>query len=197
MPPRIGRAGTIRGEAFRRGVSEHTIRTERAKARGYTGYRQERYVRPEELRRRQEVRRKKAEERPWLPDPGEGDFPMYSDEQPFGIGGPFFGTSTIGPDADWDYREPTNTSNPPRPRTLQARYSRSQQRLEVIFRDGTPWHYDQVPVNVWFRFRDNVSPGRYINQVLNGYPYARGGFGTVLTPSNGGLDGGNATSEET
>jgi hypothetical protein len=187
MPPE-----SLRAEAARRGTTVYAVRAERARARGYTGYRQERHARPEELRRRQEVRRKRTEERPWLPEPG--DFPMYSEEEPHGLRGPFFGQA---PDSDWDYRNPTNTSNPPRPRTLEARYSRQDQRLEVIFRDGTTWHYDQVPPVVWYRFRDNESPGKYINAVLNGYPYAAGGFGTVLTPSTGGLDGGDAAGEET
>ena len=33
-----------------------------------------------------------------------------------------------------------------------------------------------MPRNIWKNFRRSASPGRYINRVLNGYPYWRGGF---------------------
>jgi hypothetical protein len=175
MPPE-----SLRAEAARRGITVYAVRAERARARGYTGYRQERHVRPEELRRRREVERKREEERPYLPAPG--DFPLTSEETPHGLQGPFGPT----PDPDWDYYWPTRTINPPRPRTLQARYSRRFERLEVIFRDGTPWHYDEVTPGIWNRFKRTESPGRYINSVLNGYPYARGGWGSIVGEGEGG-----------
>ena len=50
-----------------------------------------------------------------------------------------------------------------------ARYDSGLSQVHVIFRDGTPWVYDQVPRNVWRNFRRAPSPGRYINNVLNGY----------------------------
>lgn len=78
---------------------------------------------------------------------------------------------------DWDYYWPTQTSNPERPRTEQARYSKKRQRLEVIFRDGTPWHYSEVHPTTWRHFRRNPSPGKFINSYLNGHPYGRGGWG--------------------
>ena len=82
--------------------------------------------------------------------------------------------------------DPTATSNPPRPRTLRAGYIRanlpgSRKKAEtgtlwVVFRDGTPWEYENVPNNVWRNFRRVKSPGRFINRVLNNYDYHRGEF---------------------
>ncbi len=69
---------------------------------------------------------------------------------------------------------PTDSSNPPRPRTLAAGYDKNTQTLFVRFRDGTPWEYYDVPPNLWRNFQRVQSPGRFINRVLNNYPYGRG-----------------------
>lgn len=79
---------------------------------------------------------------------------------------------------------PTKTINPPRPRTLEAGWERIVDQnhpsypgiLRVRFRDGTPWEYHQVESAVWQRFKRVQSPGRFINRVLNQYPYNRGSF---------------------
>lgn len=79
---------------------------------------------------------------------------------------------------------PTKTINPPRPRTLEAGWERITDQshpsypgiLRVRFRDGTPWEYHQVESSVWQRFKRVQSPGRFINRVLNQYPYNRGNF---------------------
>lgn len=57
-----------------------------------------------------------------------------------------------------------------------ARYDPGLSQIHVIFREGDPWVYDQVPRNVWRNFRRAKSAGKYINRVLNGYPYFRGSF---------------------
>lgn len=76
--------------------------------------------------------------------------------------------------------DPTNTTNPSRPRTLQAGYYRvrgeSTGVLRVRFRDGTPWEYLGVPPGVWRNFKRVKSPGRFIARVLNNYDYQRGDF---------------------
>ena len=61
-------------------------------------------------------------------------------------------------------------------RVSEARYDKGLQQIQVIFRDGTPWVYDGVEPNIWRNFRRSASPGRFINRVLNGYTYYRGGF---------------------
>lgn len=61
-------------------------------------------------------------------------------------------------------------------RVSEGRYDSGLGQVHVIFDDGTPWVYDGVPKNVWKNFRRSASPGRYINRVLNGFPYWRGGF---------------------
>lgn len=64
-------------------------------------------------------------------------------------------------------------------RVTQARYDKGLQQVQVEFRDGTPWVYDGVPPNVWRSFRRASSPGKYINRVLNNYPYWHGAFDTT------------------
>lgn len=91
-----------------------------------------------------------------------------------------------GEEFDFPQIDPTNTTNPERPRTLQAGYERERDpetgrmgptgTLRVRFRDGTPWEYYDVPPNVWRNFKRVKSPGRFINRVLNNFDYGRGNF---------------------
>ncbi|MEU1816106.1 KTSC domain-containing protein [Streptomyces roseifaciens] len=81
---------------------------------------------------------------------------------------------------------PTNTSWPGAssavgPRTLAAGYDAHSHTLFVRFRgrrtgpamfeDGVGYEYYDVTPREWETFKDNWSPGRYINKVLNGKPY--------------------------
>ncbi|MFE5853193.1 KTSC domain-containing protein [Streptomyces sp. NPDC056500] len=76
---------------------------------------------------------------------------------------------------------PTNTSYPPRPRTLAAGYDEQSETLFVRFRgkrtgpdeyaDGVGYEYYNVTPDEWAHFRDNWSPGRYINSTIDGKPY--------------------------
>lgn len=61
-------------------------------------------------------------------------------------------------------------------RVNSARYDPGLEQVHVVFKDGTPWVYDGVPQTVWRSFRRSASPGKFINRVLNGYPYYRGSF---------------------
>jgi hypothetical protein len=61
-------------------------------------------------------------------------------------------------------------------RVTEARYDDGLRQIHAIFRDGTPWVYDQVPLEVWRAFKSSSSAGRFINDVLNNYTYYRGGF---------------------
>lgn len=61
-------------------------------------------------------------------------------------------------------------------RVSEGRYDAGLEQVHVIFDDGTPWTYNGVPRNLWKNFRRSASPGKYINRVLNAYPYWRGGF---------------------
>jgi hypothetical protein len=76
---------------------------------------------------------------------------------------------------------PTHTSDDTRPRTLAAGWDYKSQTLFVRFRgkrmspdtfaDGVGYEYYNVTQVEWERFRDNWSPGRYINDVLDTHPY--------------------------
>lgn len=61
-------------------------------------------------------------------------------------------------------------------RVRQARYDYGNHQVHVIFRDGTPWVYDDVPADEYQQFIMSPSPGRFIDATLNGYPYRRGDF---------------------
>ncbi|MEV4575904.1 KTSC domain-containing protein [Nonomuraea jabiensis] len=71
----------------------------------------------------------------------------------------------------FDY-QPTPSINPPRPRTLAAGYTESDMTLRIRFRNGQVYGYYRVPPNVWRQFKRQESPGRFVNRVLNFYPYA-------------------------
>jgi hypothetical protein len=158
------RAGSIRSEAARRNTTTYRIRAERARGRGFRSY-------AYELEQRNLLRN--LELRPNFIRPE--DIPLAAQEG--GIQGP---SSIVSPDPDWDYYWPTRTINPPRPRTLQSRYSRQYECLEVVFRDGTQYHYSDVPEAIWMQFKRTESPGRYINRVLDEFPRDYGGWGSIV-----------------
>ncbi|WP_223186109.1 KTSC domain-containing protein [Streptomyces sp. CBMA29] len=76
---------------------------------------------------------------------------------------------------------PTNTSNPPRPRTLAAGWDSQSKTLFIRFRgqkiapgqyeDGIGYEYYGVTRSEWRTVRDGPSPGKYINAVLNSKNY--------------------------
>ena len=47
----------------------------------------------------------------------------------------------------------TTSSNPARPRTLRAGYNYKQNKLIVVFRDGTWWEYRGVSEEIWNEFK--------------------------------------------
>jgi hypothetical protein len=115
-----------------------------------------------------------------LPPP-EVEHPSPEEDQPQGtspkgIQGPV-GPS---PNPDWDYNWPCTSTNPKRPRITQARYSKRLSTLEVVFRNGIPWHFDCVPPEVWGDFKRVVSPGRYLDRVLKGFPNGAGSWGSIV-----------------
>jgi len=178
---------SIRAEARRRNVSFAKVKSERLQEEEGLTYHQQR----QERFRQQEIRTKQQDPR-YAHIPVDAAIPKVAEDEPHGLQGPF-GPS---PSPDWDYYWPTRTINPRRPRTMQARYSANQRRLEVIFRKGSPaspdatWHYDEVPPSIWTRFKRVSSPGQYINAVLNGFPYGSGGWGSIQPNTGGGGDNG-------
>ena len=58
---------------------------------------------------------------------------------------------------------PTSTTNPARPRTVAAGYSRHRKTMTVIFRDGTWWNYYDVPVTMWTNFKRAYSKGWFLH----------------------------------
>ncbi len=66
---------------------------------------------------------------------------------------------------------PTNTSHPPRPRTIAAGYDPTSEILRITFRNGTSYDYHNVPRTTWQQFKKVKSPGKFINRRLNFHPY--------------------------
>jgi len=69
---------------------------------------------------------------------------------------------------------PVTTSS----RITEAAYSPRTRRLYVRFvkpqPGGTPWTYYDIPPNVWRNFKRAKSKGKFVNRVLNQYPYGPG-----------------------
>ena len=65
---------------------------------------------------------------------------------------------------------PTSTTNPDRPRTVAAGYDAAEEKLTVMFRDGTLYNYYEVDENEWAAFKANKSKGAIIYQMLDFKP---------------------------
>lgn len=65
---------------------------------------------------------------------------------------------------------PTSSSNPARPRTVAAGYDEEEEKLTVVFRDGTFYNYYEVDKNEWNAFKANRSKGAVIYQMLDFHP---------------------------
>jgi hypothetical protein len=164
-------------------AAELRARNELARGRGFRTYAHERR---ERQRLTQIERHPTLQLRSGFRRPGEW---QEREDGPHGMQGPFSPSPDTDPTTsipDWDYYWPTRTINPPRPRTLQARYSARYETIEVIFREGSPaspnatWHYSRVPPEVWTAFKRTESPGRFINSTLNFFPYGAGGWGSIV-----------------
>ncbi len=58
-------------------------------------------------------------------------------------------------------------------RVSRARYDSDNQILEVDWVDGgLPYVYLEVPPEIWRNMRRVKSVGKFVNRVLNAYPYA-------------------------
>jgi hypothetical protein len=56
----------------------------------------------------------------------------------------------------------TISSNPKRPRTVKAGFDYKNFKMIVVFRDGTWWQYNGVPVQIWEGFKQAESKGQYL-----------------------------------
>jgi hypothetical protein len=57
---------------------------------------------------------------------------------------------------------PTTSSNHKKPRTVRAGFDYKTFKMVVVFRDGTWWQYNGVPVQIWEGFKTAPSKGRYL-----------------------------------
>lgn len=84
--------------------------------------------------------------------------------------------SYVGPHGDEDTSPadlsviPTSTTNPERPRTVAAGYDADEEKLTVVFRDGTFYNYYEVDKAEWKAFKANASKGAYIYSYLDFKP---------------------------
>lgn len=65
---------------------------------------------------------------------------------------------------------PTSTTNPQRPRTVAAGYDEEEEKLTVMFRDGTLYNYYEVDPSEWSAFKANRSKGAVIYRMLDFKP---------------------------
>lgn len=66
-----------------------------------------------------------------------------------------------------------HSSNVNRPRALRGGYDSKADTVRIQFRDGAVYEYYQVPGNVWRQLLRSRSTGKYIDRVLDTYPYTR------------------------
>jgi len=57
---------------------------------------------------------------------------------------------------------PTTSTNPDKPRTIKAGFDYKTFKMIVVFRDGTWWQYNGVPVQMWENFKMASSKGKYL-----------------------------------
>jgi len=65
---------------------------------------------------------------------------------------------------------PTSTTNIDRPRTVAAGYDEEEEKITVVFRDGTFYNYYEVTPSEWTAFKARVSKGQYIYKYLDFKP---------------------------
>lgn len=68
---------------------------------------------------------------------------------------------------------PSHSINPARPRALRGGYDSRTGTVRIQFRDGAVYEYFDVPKNVWKNMLRSPSTGRYIDRVLDTFPYTR------------------------
>lgn len=74
---------------------------------------------------------------------------------------------------------PTSTTNPDRPRTVAAGYDEDEEKLTVVFRDGTFYNYYEVDKNEWAAFKANRSKGAVIYRMLDFKPRGPADISTI------------------
>jgi hypothetical protein len=57
-------------------------------------------------------------------------------------------------------------------------YNKETRQVRIVFRPDRNAHaaeyiYEEVTPDIWERVRRTASTGKFINRVLNGYPYSR------------------------
>lgn len=58
----------------------------------------------------------------------------------------------------------TSSTNSAKPRTVKAGYDFNEEKLIVVFRDGTWWEYRGVPEFMWYDFLAAESKGKFMRE---------------------------------
>lgn len=105
-----------------------------------------------------------------------GGIPIAASTGEFGGGGDDFDSVAVFDDPDDSSPAPltlvpTSSTDPKRPRTIAAGYSKTRQVMTVVFRDGTWWNYYGVSQALWNNFKKAYSKGWYLrNTGLDTWP---------------------------
>jgi len=70
----------------------------------------------------------------------------------------------VDTDTSFPVLSTTTSSNSAKPRTLKAGYDFKNEKLIVVFRDGTWWEYRGVPEFMWYDFLAAESKGRFLRE---------------------------------
>lgn len=68
-------------------------------------------------------------------------------------------------------------------RMVAIRYDYGLRAIFVQFNSGAYYIYESVPLAVWWRFRRSASKGKFIDRVLNSYPYRPAAAEEALRPT--------------
>ena len=74
---------------------------------------------------------------------------------------------------------PQHSTNVNRPRALRGGYDSKARTVRIQFRDGAVYEYYEVPAAIWRQLLRSRSTGKFVNRVLDTYPYTR------VDPSSG------------
>ena len=89
---------------------------------------------------------------------------VLTDEENPDIDGPNDDKFEVDTNTSFPSLATTSSTNSEKPRTVKAGYDFKDEKLIVVFRDGTWWEYRGVPEFMWYDFLAAESKGKFLRQ---------------------------------
>lgn len=87
--------------------------------------------------------------------------------------GPFGGIGALDDLLPVALNTSQHSTNVNRPRALRGGYDSKSETVRIQYRDGAVYEYYEVPKDVWRRLLRSRSTGKFVDAVLDTYPYTR------------------------